>query len=115
MSKETVTIQEAFAITVYFLKDSQKENEQLRSKLRTAIDALSFYGDKKLYYTKEIEVDMNQTTAMLKDEYRKNNPDISKPNILKSQSYECSAKIKLDQGSRASDAIKEIGEINELK
>lgn len=88
----------------------EQENIKLKELLELAIgdDGLGFYGKDKLYFTRDIETDLNKTTAVLKEEYRKRNPDVSKPNMFKSKSYECSARIKVDQGKRARKTLKHI-------
>lgn len=75
----------------------------LEEKVRILTEALDFYGDEKLYFQRPFEIDLNQTSAVLKEDYRENN-DLTKPNIFKSINYECSAKIKMDQGKRAREA-----------
>ena len=75
----------------------------LEEKVRILTEALDFYGDEKLYYKREVETDMNKTSAIFKEDYVKNN-DLTKPNMFTSVSYECSARIKVDQGKRAREA-----------
>lgn len=75
----------------------------VEKKIKILTEALDFYGDEKLYYQRPFEIDLNQTSAVLKEDYRENN-DLTKPNIFKSINYECSAKIKMDQGKRAREA-----------
>lgn len=85
------------------LKQLDEKIKILTEKHKILIEALDFYGDEKLYYQSSVSIDMNQTTAILKEKYRHSH-DITKPNIVTSIEYECSAKIKVDQGKRAREA-----------
>lgn len=73
------------------------DNDRLRT-------ALEFYADKDKYFTREEEVDLNETTAVFKSAYREN-ADLTHPNIQKFQTFDCSARLKADQGETARIAL----------
>lgn len=80
-----------------------QEIVQLKADLATAVDALAFYGDKQLYFMKDSVVNLQQTTAIFKVD------DPSKlPTEFKSKIFECSARLKVDQGKRAREALAKI-------
>ncbi|WP_417447211.1 hypothetical protein [Kangiella sp.] len=86
-----------------------KKIDKLEKQLEETESALKFYGNENYYFLKERNIDMNQTTAIFKQDYAEGT-ELSQPNIKTIKVYDCSAKIKTDQGKRAREYFKNKGE-----
>ena len=97
---------------IWRIVNIQKELEKYKSAFEVLSEANNFYGSEALYMKREVETDMNLTSAVFKSEYVKDN-DLSKPNIVKSIVLETTARLKCDQGKRAQEAAKKARQITE--
>lgn len=91
-------------------EDSHERAIRIAKEHAIMKEALEFYGSQNLYFKRKEKIDLNKTTAIFKGKYRENN-DITKPNIYESEVYECAARLKLDQGKRARQALAQLKEI----
>lgn len=82
------------------------EIERLKQALIVISEALGFYGDKDKYFMRKRVINLQQTTAIFK---------VDKPEDLpieyESEIFECSARLKVEQGKTANDALSKAREI----
>lgn len=75
--------------------------------------ALKFYGDGDKYFSKEIEIDFNNVAFASKhneETGESESVDTSKIGIFNTKSFDCSARLKVDRGNTAQQALAELAE-----
>lgn len=72
-----------------------------REAIAEVLPVIEFYGDENKYFMRKRKVNLQQTTAVFKVHEAE-----SLPTDFETESFECSASLKVDQGKRAR-ALKE--------
>jgi hypothetical protein len=87
------------------IKRLTAELASLKAQLAVATQALEFYADEKKWFMRDEVTNLQQTTAI----FHTDKPE-ELPTEFKSRSYQCTARLKVDQGKTARDALGAIGQ-----
>lgn len=80
--------------------------EAILSAMDVLVSGLEFYGDDEKYFMRKSKINLQETTAVFKVE------DPSKlPTDYESNVFDCSARLKVDQGKTAKEALNRAAEL----
>lgn len=90
------------------IKELEAKTALQEALLLEVAEDLKLYANPKHYSSKKSQVDIHQSSATMKESYLKSSPELSKPRLIDALEYDCSMRIKSDQGQRARECLSKI-------